>query len=116
MPSDTALAAAPGLPKFDHAAASPDPLIDLIECYRERMACFNANARGSDDDYDALADATYVPLWDELCNNPPAPTTYAGAIAGLEFTAAELKDHGDSAAVGAVLARCLDFLRGGSQA
>lgn len=116
MPSTIAPAAATGLPNIDHAATPPDPLVDLIRRYREQLACFSANIAENDDDNDALADATYMPLWDELCTSPPAPTTYAGAIAGLEFLAAELRDHLYSDALGSVLGLCLDFLRGGRQA
>lgn len=116
MPSATAAAAAEGLPEFNLATCPADPLIELIQRYREQLARFSANVKGSDEEWDALASVTYMPPWDELCNSAPAPTTYAGVLAGLEFLDEELKHQTYSDALAAVLRRCVAFLREGPQA
>lgn len=60
-----------------------DPMLELIQRYRAEMAYFNANASDDDDESNALADATYGPLYDQLIDSPPAITTDEGAIEAL---------------------------------
>lgn len=87
-----------------------DPLIALLDEYQAQLAIFNANAKGSNDEYDAIAQATYMPMWIKLGECPPRPTTYAGAMAGINFILAELADNAFSDATEAVLRVCADFL------
>lgn len=90
------------------AATPADPLAVLIREHDEAVAYYNANAPEDDDLADAMADATFIPPFRILIQNPPRPTTMAGAIAGLEFLAREKLTEDDAAPVFGV---CLDYLR-----
>lgn len=91
------------------AAPAADPLIDLINDYRSKLVEFNA--RAYDEPWDDLTERTYGPPFDMLCDAPPHPTTFAGAMAGIEFVLSELADNMNSDANEAVLRVCVDFLR-----
>lgn len=91
------------------SAASPDPLIALIRVYQIGTAEFKA--RSASENWDDLTVATYGPSLDRLCTCPPMPTSFAGAVAGIEFVLSEMADFVDSDANEAVLKVCAAFLR-----
>ncbi len=91
------------------AAASQDPLVALIEEYRRGTAAFNA--RSAAEEWEGLTEVTYGPSMDRLCTSPPMPTSFAGAMHGIEFVLSEMADFIDSDANEAVLKACAAFLR-----
>ena len=91
------------------STVTPDPLIALISEYRAGMAAFNARAGG--EPWEGLTEETYAPSFDRLRWAPPQPTTFAGAMAGIEFVLSEMAAFIDSDANEAVLRVCADFLR-----
>ncbi|SMC70506.1 hypothetical protein SAMN06297251_10644 [Fulvimarina manganoxydans] len=76
------------------ADAECDPLLSLINEYRDQMALFNAAGDLSDEDDAALMAATWEPAYDRLCYDPPAPTTDAGAIAAIRLIVNEAETCG----------------------
>jgi hypothetical protein len=56
----------------------------------------------------AVAAETFGPLFARLVQGPPAPTTWAGMMAGLEFLDRERLAEAEAAPVFGV---CLDYLR-----
>ncbi|GGE24674.1 hypothetical protein GCM10011390_50140 [Aureimonas endophytica] len=65
-------------------AAPYDPLLDLIRRYEAEEARFNATPHETDEE--AEADIVHLDeLFYELRDNPPAPTTEAGAIAAVKL-------------------------------
>ncbi|QLP96462.1 MAG: hypothetical protein HZY79_02270 [Rhodoblastus sp.] len=97
------------VPAIAATASAPDPLAALICEHDEATAYYNANAPEDDDLADAFADATFMPSFSRLIQDPPRPTTMAGVIAGLLFLLHEKMSAADAAPV---LGVCLDFLRG----
>ena len=58
------------------------------------MAIFNTSGDLSDEEDAALAAVTWQPSYDRLCNDPPAPTTMAGALAAVRLIADEAERCG----------------------
>ena len=73
------------------ASAVHDPMLDLIERYRAQTEVFNKLPDMPDAELYAQIDATYGPLMDELCNNPPPVTTVHGAIEAIRFALEEME-------------------------
>jgi hypothetical protein len=89
-----------------------DPLADLIAEVRTGTAAFCATLeKDPDADWDDLADATYGPAIEQLYGATPAPTSLAGALAGLEYVEEELRVHAFSDGLAAVMQASLAFLR-----
>lgn len=93
-------------------ASATDPLIALIEHYQEMLAAYREASRGGipESELDAFADETFYPALDMLKEDPPTPTSYAGALAGIEFVIGEMRNAKDSDWP-AILDRCLAYLR-----
>jgi hypothetical protein len=90
-----------------------DPLLVLIHEYRKQMAINNAVEDVDLADEDALAEATFRPSYERLCNNPPAATSFEGAIAAIKLVADEEETCGGQADLTVNLLRAaLVFLEG----
>lgn len=83
-----------------------DPMLDLIQRYRMAITYFNANAPDDDDKSDALADATYAPLYNQIIDSPPTITTEKGAVEALRAVLSECtgRDPFDQSLLTAALA------------
>lgn len=63
-----------------------DPLLELVQDYRQQLAAFDRSPASLTDDEDqALAATTWVPLYERLCNAPPHATTLNGAIEAVRL-------------------------------
>lgn len=70
----------------DDLSATPlDPLSELIADFRRASAYFDKHGPEDNEGADELAAVTFKPSWRRLSCAPPAPTTWAGAIEGMEF-------------------------------
>ena len=87
-----------------------DPLADLVRRHDEAVAYYNAHAPADDTAADAMADATFNPILARLETDPPRPTTFAGAMAGLAFILHEMEQFSWSGPNEPVLRVCLDYL------
>lgn len=71
--------AAPGLP------VEPDPFLALDAAYRQSLADYEAMDMPTGAAEEAGAEATYRPHYRRLCDAPPTPTTFAGALAAVRL-------------------------------
>lgn len=63
-----------------------DPLLELVREYRQQLTAFNRSpSTMTVGEEQALAVATWVPLYDLLCTAPPNATTLAGAIEAVRL-------------------------------
>lgn len=87
--------------------ATGDPLVWLIETYAAACAYFNEHVPDNDEAADELAKVTYAPHWHRLTREPPAPTTFNGALLGLELI------HKERAGLEMLdlMRLCIDFLK-----
>jgi hypothetical protein len=82
--------------------------------YRKQMAINNAMDDVDAADEDALAEATFRPSYNRLCTNPPAATSYEGALAAIRLVADEEENCGGQPDLTVhVLRAVLAFLEGG---
>lgn len=93
------------------AAASPDPLLAAVRGLENARAAYSALPEPlARHDEQEFCKAVYWPSYDALFQEPPMPTTMAGAIAALQFIAhdGEMEDTDHAAVLRTVLA----FLKG----
>ena len=92
-------------------ALPPDPLLEMIREYDRQMAIFERDCPDDNAAADALRERTFDPVLHRLETDPPAPTTFAGAVAGLGFVENELREFADHHPVEKVMGLCVAFLR-----
>lgn len=88
-----------------------DPLIALILEYERQIVRFNAGAPEQEDESDAFAERTFQPVYLELVNHTPVPTTMAGVIKGLEYAHCQMLVSLDSEMPIAIVRVCISFLK-----
>jgi hypothetical protein len=99
----------------EHHGAMADPLLALINEYREQLAINNATECGDLASEEAVADATFRPPYNRLRTNPPTATSYEGALAAIRLVADEEENCGGQSDLTVnVLRAALTFLEGGS--
>ena len=91
-----------------------DPLLNLIEEYYEAAAVVNSIREDVQED-----DPREQPFWNaynRLCENPPRPTTPAGALAGIRYVRDEGRDCGSHPDLTVnVLTAVLAYLKGAAE-
>ena len=93
-----------------------DPLLALIQEYREQIAINDATDCEACEE-DALANATFRSSYDRLCTDPPAATSYEGALAAIRLVADEEETCGQQPDLTVnVLRAALGFLEGVAKA
>lgn len=91
-----------------------DPLLALIQEYRKQLAINNETECGDLASEEALADETFRPPYDRLRTNPPAATSYEGAVAAIRLVADEEENCGGQPDLTVnVLRAALAFFEGG---
>jgi hypothetical protein len=78
----------------DIAVAVHDPLLELVQEYRQQMA-INNSAEVDLDQEDALAQETFRPSYDRLRTSPPAATSYKGALDAIRLVIDEEETCGN---------------------
>ena len=94
-------------------AAELDPLLAVVTAYKAGLATFDIDpAERTEEEDDALRDATWGPHYHALCVGPPAATTLAGALAGIRLVLHEEETCGASQGLHYQhAARCARLLR-----
>lgn len=91
-----------------------DTLLSLIQEYRKQLAINDATECGDLATENALAEETFRPSYNRLCTNPPAATSYEGALAAIRLVADEEENCGGQSDLTVnVLRAALAFLEGG---
>jgi hypothetical protein len=102
--------------RVEHPGAIADPLLALVNEYRRQLAINDKTECGDLADEEALAEATFRPSYNRLCTNPPAATSYEGAVAAIRLVADEEENCGGQPDLTVkVLRAALVFLEGGSR-
>ncbi|WP_152048253.1 hypothetical protein [Aureimonas psammosilenae] len=93
----------------------PDPLLAIVQCYRSQLAIFNTPTGKTDEEANAMRDATWGAFEEGVADgtiNLPSPTTLAGAAAALRCALEEDTTHAVSDKLRDV---ALAFLEGAPQ-
>ena len=98
-------------PAEPKTAPVTDPLLALIRDHDRQLAIFERDCPDDDAAMGALRERTYQPAIARLENDPPAPTTFAGALAGLAFVQRDLDQFSDFPPLAKLMRVCLDVLR-----
>ncbi len=110
-----ALLATACLPHSAKAAVvtQPEPIIALIDSYRAGLQAFEAGyANLTNAEFDALADVTYRPAFQELRERTPPIQTMAGAIAALQFCSDDMEDNDELGIICPIVNATLAYLKG----
>ncbi len=107
----TLVGTAPGCASTPTHVIEADPLLDLVNLYRNTRDGLEARRIEDDDEFDAEMDRIIDPLWRRLKHETPTATTEAGAIAALRL-AHEEGQHSVGSFDKSLVAAALSYFEG----